>query len=196
MNGDVSVLPHFQAHTLQEPPTLENIPLFHPTDSKHPWICKKEKDIKHSLETTIKIMSGGPTPHMITVGDGGRDEINVKTDRKTQTEKRIKRLDILSRCSIVKGGLSEREAEEKKRLLKLEKNRRAAQISREKKKRYILNLEGRAAMMGKHLVALELENNQLRAILLSLSKRSKARRASQAAATQTQSTLKVESVDD
>lgn len=151
--------------------------------------------MKQNFKRTIKIMSGGATPHMLSVGEGGRDEINVNANRKTQTENRIRRLDILSRSSIIKGKLSSQEEEERKRLMKLESNRRAAQISREKKKRYIINLEGRAAMMGKHLAALELENNQLRAILLNLSERSNARREKITRATQKQIVPKVEPAD-
>jgi len=176
MDNNASMLPSLQYPTLNEMPALDGIGILPETDSKYPWVCKEENDMKQNLDMTIRIMSGGPTPHMVAVGVGGRDEINLKADRKTQTANRIKRLDILSRTGLAKGGLSTEEEEEKKRLLKLEKNRRAAQISREKKKRYILNLERRAAMMGKHLAALELENNQLRALLLSLSERSNSRR--------------------
>jgi len=171
-----SMLPPLQYPDLNEMPPLDAIALPGP-DNKYPWVCKEEQDVKQNLDMTIRIMSGGPTPHMVAVGVGGRDEINVKADRKTQTANRIRRLDILSRTGMAKGGLSTQEEEEKKRLLKLEKNRRAAQISREKKKRYILNLERRAAVMAKHLAALECENNQLRALLLNLSKRSNAKRS-------------------
>jgi len=176
IDNSVSMLPPLQYPDLNEIPPLDAIAL-PGVDNKYPWMCKEEQDIKQNLDMTIRIMSGGPTPHMVAVGIGGRDEINVKADRKTQTANRIRRLDILSRTGMVKGGLSTQEEEEKKRLLKLEKNRRAAQISREKKKRYILNLERRAAVMAKHLAALECENNQLRALLLNLSKRSNAKRS-------------------
>jgi len=143
---------------------------------KAPWLAK-------DLEITLRLMSGHATPHMVQrplpektphmvqVGIGGKDEIACNTDRRTQTANRIRRLDMLTRRSrSTKTGLSLTEEGEKRRLLKLEKNRRAAQISREKKKRYILNLEDRASTMGRQLAAMELENNQLRALLLELQK--------------------------
>jgi len=117
-----------------------------------------------SREIREMLLSGGPTPHMVTVGPTGKDEIVLGgTDRRTQTKKRIERLDTLSR--VPRSDLNAHEKEAKLRLLKLESNRRAAQVSRQKKKRYIANLEERAAMMAKHLAALEIENGQLRALL-------------------------------
>jgi len=117
-----------------------------------------------SKEIREMLLSGGPTPHMVTVGPTGKDEIVLGgTDRRTQTKKRIERLDSLSR--VPRSDLNAHEKEAKLRLLKLESNRRAAQVSRQKKKRYIANLEERAAMMAKHLAALEIENGQLRALL-------------------------------
>lgn len=117
-----------------------------------------------SREIREMLLSGGPTPHMVTVGPTGKDEIVLGgTDRRTQTKKRIERLDTLSR--VPRSDLNAHEKEAKLRLLKLESNRRAAQVSRQKKKRYIANLEERAAMMAKHLAALEVENGQLRALL-------------------------------
>lgn len=76
---------------------------------------------------------------------------------------RVRKLDRLSRLND--GLLTSDQRDEKKRLMTLEKNRRAAQISREKKKRYVESLEDRVGMMAKHLAALEMENNQLRALL-------------------------------
>lgn len=122
-----------------------------------------------SKEIREMLLSGGPTPHMVTVGPTGKDEIVLGgTDRRTQgrayqTKKRIERLESLSRCP--RSDLNAHEKEAKLRLLKLESNRRAAQVSRQKKKRYIANLEERAAMMAKHLAALDIENGQLRALL-------------------------------
>jgi len=57
------------------------------------------------------------------------------------------------------------EKAEKKNILRLEKNRRAAAVSRERKKRYIRSLEERNVIMAKHLDALERENSKLRALL-------------------------------
>jgi len=61
--------------------------------------------------------------------------------------------------------LTRQEKKEKKQLIRLERNRRAAAVSRERKKRYIKNLEGRNLIMSKHLEALERENSQLRMLL-------------------------------
>jgi len=185
----------FPEPSLHDLPALDGIPLL-PLTNNNPWVMKEEKDVKQNLEMTIQLMSGGATPHMVAVGEGGRDEINLTANRKKLTANRIRRLDILSRNGVKQGGLSTAEEEEKKRLLKLEKNRRAAQISREKKKRYILNLEARGAMMSKHLTALELENNQLRAILLTLSKRSNARKSNTNISAHVPITPKVEPMDD
>jgi len=115
-------------------------------------------------EITQMLLSGGPTPHMVTVGPTGKDEVICgSTDRRTQTRKRIERLESLN--SVPRGELSAKDKEAKLRLLKLESNRRAAQVSRQKKKRYIKNLEDRARVMAKHLAELEIENNQLRSLL-------------------------------
>jgi len=76
---------------------------------------------------------------------------------------RVRKLDRLSRVNESNLTLDQRN--EKKKLMTLEKNRRAAQLSREKKKRYVSSLEGRVGMLAKHLANLELENNQLRAVL-------------------------------
>jgi hypothetical protein len=61
--------------------------------------------------------------------------------------------------------MTEKDKSEKVRLMRLEKNRRAAAVSRERKKRYIRSLEERSLIMSKHLEALELENSQLRQLL-------------------------------
>ncbi|ETO35867.1 hypothetical protein RFI_01193 [Reticulomyxa filosa] len=65
--------------------------------------------------------------------------------------------------------LSYDQKNEKKRIIRLEKNRRAAVVSRRKKKMYIKNLEERAARMAKHIAILEMENNQFRGIIHQLS---------------------------
>jgi len=77
--------------------------------------------------------------------------------------KRLSKLDKLIRMD--ESAMSAKQRKEKVRLLRLEKNRRAAAISRERKKRYIRSLEERSLIMSKHLEALELENGQLRQLL-------------------------------
>jgi len=61
--------------------------------------------------------------------------------------------------------MTKKQRSEKTRLMRLERNRRAAAVSRERKKRYISSLEDRSLIMSKHLEALELENRQLRKLL-------------------------------
>jgi len=77
--------------------------------------------------------------------------------------KRLTKLDRLSRMDD--RHMTSKQKAEKRRLMRLEKNRRAAAISRERKKRYIRSLEERSLIMSKHLQVLEMENSQLRALL-------------------------------
>merc|ERR1719361_1994503 len=53
----------------------------------------------------------------------------------------------------------------KKRIIRLEKNRRAAAMSRRKKKMYVRNLENKNKLMERHIAILEMENAQLRALM-------------------------------
>merc|ERR1719300_1233223 len=48
---------------------------------------------------------------------------------------------------------------------RLVKNRRAASVSRERKRSYVRSLEERSLIMAKHLAALETENAHLRQVL-------------------------------
>jgi len=77
--------------------------------------------------------------------------------------KRLSKLDKLIRMD--EDTMTKKQRSEKARLMRLEKNRRAAAVSRERKKRYIRSLEERSLIMSKHLEALELENSQLRKLL-------------------------------
>jgi len=77
--------------------------------------------------------------------------------------KRLSKLDKLIRMDEYK--MTKKQRSEKVRLMRLEKNRRAAAVSRERKKRYVRSLEERSLIMSKHLEALELENSQLRKLL-------------------------------
>jgi len=76
---------------------------------------------------------------------------------------RLNKLEKLTRLD--ESQLSGDQKNEKRRLMRLEKNRRAAAISRERKKRYIRSLEERSLIMAKHLAALEMENQHLRQLL-------------------------------
>jgi len=76
---------------------------------------------------------------------------------------RLNKLEKLTRLD--ESQLSGDQKNEKRRLMRLEKNRRAAAISRERKKRYIRSLEERSLIMAKHLAAMEMENGHLRQLL-------------------------------
>ena len=94
--------------------------------------------------------------------------IHIKNHKKNielVKENRLKRLTELCSCSEEKLSLTEKK--EKKRIIHLEKNRLAAIISRKKKKMYIKQLEETTVLMAQHLAILEMENANLKAILLS-----------------------------
>jgi len=80
-----------------------------------------------------------------------------------EVSKRLSKLEKLIRMD--ESTMTEKQRSEKVRLLRLEKNRRAAAVSRERKKRYIRSLEERSLIMSRHLEALELENGRLRELL-------------------------------
>lgn len=77
---------------------------------------------------------------------------------------RLNKLDELSRVEEEK--LTSSQLAEKRRLVRLEKNRRAASVSRERKRSYVRSLEERSLIMAKHLATLETENSHLRQMLL------------------------------
>jgi len=76
---------------------------------------------------------------------------------------RLNKLDELSRVEEEK--LTTSQLAEKRRLVRLEKNRRAASVSRERKRSYVRSLEERSLIMAKHLAALETENAHLRQMM-------------------------------
>jgi len=78
---------------------------------------------------------------------------------------RLNKLDELSRVEEEK--LTSSQLAEKRRLVRLEKNRRAASVSRERKRSYVRSLEERSLIMAKHLAALETENLHLRQMMRS-----------------------------
>merc|ERR1719347_1724389 len=79
------------------------------------------------------------------------------------TSTRLKRLKTLS--SAKEEQLTGAQTAEKKRIIRLEKNRRAAAMSRKKKKVYIRDLEENSKLMERHLAILKMENDHLRALL-------------------------------
>merc|ERR1712241_77144 len=76
---------------------------------------------------------------------------------------RLKKLRAL--CQKADDTLSKPQKMEKKRIIRLEKNRRAAAMSRRKKKMFVKNLENKNKLMERHIAILEMENAQLRALL-------------------------------
>merc|ERR1719295_2419332 len=79
------------------------------------------------------------------------------------TETRLKRLRLLSQRA--EDALSKGQKDEKKRIIRLEKNRRAAAMSRRKKKMYVKNLEENSKLMARHIAILEMENAQLQSMM-------------------------------
>jgi len=87
----------------------------------------------------------------------------TRNDAKMITETRLKRLRLLSQRSDE--ALSKGQKDEKKRIIRLEKNRRAAAMSRRKKKMYVKNLEENSKLMARHIAILEMENAHLKAFM-------------------------------
>eukprot|EP01083_Nonionella_stella_P210242 761324_1 len=87
----------------------------------------------------------------------------TRNDAKIITETRLKKLQALSQKP--EEDLSTKEKTAKKRIIRLEKNRRAAAMSRRKKKMYVKGLEDKCSLMARHLAILEMENSHLRALL-------------------------------
>merc|ERR1719410_739225 len=87
----------------------------------------------------------------------------TRNDAKQITDSRLKRLKVLSQRP--EENLSKPQKDEKKRIIRLEKNRRAAAMSRRKKKMYVKNLENKNKLMERHIAILEMENAQLRALM-------------------------------
>merc|ERR1719445_1404915 len=78
----------------------------------------------------------------------------TRNDAKQITEGRLKRLKVLSQKA--EDALSKPQQHEKKRIIRLEKNRRAAAMSRRKKKLYVKGLEDKNRLMQRHLAILEM----------------------------------------
>lgn len=107
----------------------------------------------------------GPPKNVKQEGGNAIPSLTCKAVIRAAMNERVRKLDRLSRIS--ESSLTIDQRNEKKKLMTLEKNRRAAQLSREKKKRYVSSLEARVGMLAKHLANLECVNNQLRAVLAS-----------------------------
>merc|ERR1712176_254454 len=86
-----------------------------------------------------------------------------RNDAKIITESRLKRLRDLSQKED--DTLTKPQKDEKKRIIRLEKNRRAAALSRRKRKMYVKNMEANSKLMARHIAILEMENAHLRAFM-------------------------------
>jgi len=124
--------------------------------------CSSEAEEKDSSETlpfpddniplAVPMMAANTTHSSVT-----------RNDAKKITQSRLKRLrDLAQRPDDT---LSKNQKNEKKRIIRLEKNRRAAAMSRRKKKMYVKNLEENSKLMARHIAILEMENAHLRAFM-------------------------------
>ena len=87
----------------------------------------------------------------------------TRHDAKQITENRLRRLKELDEQP--ESTLTTTELDEKKRIIRLEKNRRAAAMSRKKRKVYVQNLEKKVQSLENKVSVLEIENSHLRSIL-------------------------------
>eukprot|EP01083_Nonionella_stella_P055373 146095_1 len=122
----------------------------------------EEKEGSHDLELSY-CRGLSKTPLAVPMVATTLDKSVTRNDAKAITSTRLKRLKQLSQKP--EETLSRDQKHEKKRIIRLEKNRRAAAMSRRKKKMYVKNLEDKCALMARHLAILEMENAQLRAVL-------------------------------
>jgi len=137
-------------------------------------VAREPADIRGPVD--IRKMSPNQYNNLLLEDSLSEQGVGTKRNRKEKSlaglpaklqelgvSKRLSKLDKLIRMD--ESEMSAKQRKEKVRLLRLEKNRRAAAISRERKKRYIRSLEERSLIMSKHLEALEMENGQLRQLL-------------------------------
>jgi len=127
-------------------------------------------DIRNMPSNQYNDLLWGSDSHFGVRGVGARRNKKEKSlaglpakQQELGVSKRLSKLEKLIRMD--ENEMTEKQRREKLRLMRLEKNRRAAAVSRERKKRYIKSLEERSLIMSKHLEALELENGQLRQLL-------------------------------
>jgi len=140
------------------------------TDVREPVDIRGPIDIRNMPSNQYNNLIWGSDSHFGVRGAGMRRNKKEKSlaglPAKLQelgVSKRLSKLEKLIRMD--ENAMTEKQKSEKVRLMRLEKNRRAAAVSRERKKRYIRSLEERSLIMSKHLEALELENGQLRQLL-------------------------------
>jgi len=125
-----------------------------------------EKEESQPMTMTMplpSVPSDGSVPLAVPMMANTMHSSVTRNDAKMITETRLKRLRHLSQTS--EEVLSKPQKDEKKRIIRLEKNRRAAAMSRRKKKIYVKNLEENSKLMARHIAILEMENNHLRAMM-------------------------------
>merc|ERR1719295_560419 len=109
------------------------------------------------------VPSDGSVPLAVPMMANTMHSSVTRNDAKMITETRLKRLRHLSQTS--EDTLSKNQKDEKKRIIRLEKNRRAAAMSRRKRKIYVKNMEENSKLMARHIAILEMENAHLRAFM-------------------------------
>lgn len=140
------------------------------TDVREPVDIRGPIDIRNMPSNQYNNLLWGSDSHFGVRGVGTRRNKKEKSlaglpakQQELGVSKRLSKLEKLIRMD--ENTMTDKQRREKVRLMRLEKNRRAAAVSRERKKRYIKSLEERSLIMSKHLEALELENGQLRQLL-------------------------------
>jgi len=125
--------------------------------------CIHGEEEKESSEEGQSGAGSGSVPLAVPMMAHSVHSSVTRNDAKVITETRLKRLRVLSQRSD--SALSKGQKDEKKRIIRLEKNRRAAAMSRRKKKIYVRNLEDNSKLMARHIAILEMENAHLRAFM-------------------------------
>eukprot|EP01083_Nonionella_stella_P062965 163682_1 len=145
-------------NTMTETKTSEDIDI----DSEN-HNTAEEKESSNDLGELSYCRGMSKTPLAVPMVADTQTQSVTRNDAKAITNSRLKRLKELSQRPETQ--LSKDQQNEKKRIIRLEKNRRAAAMSRRKKKMYVKNLEDKYNLMVRHLSILEMENAHLRAML-------------------------------
>ena len=127
--------------------------------------CLVEEEKEEESSEPLRLAMSGPDgmPLAVPMMANTMHSSVTRNDAKIITETRLKRLRALSQRPDE--ALSKGQKDEKKRIVRLEKNRRAAAMSRRKKKIYVKNLEENSKLMARHIAILEMENSHLRAFM-------------------------------
>merc|ERR1719285_316297 len=128
------------------------------------WAEQLTADIKPTIERKKIKVEAKISP---ILSHGKPRSITSKAVIRAAMNERVKKLKQLHKidASVLDPSVAKDHQNEKMRLLMLEKNRRTAQLSRQRKKEYLRNLESRIGLMAKRLQALEIENGKLRELV-------------------------------